>query len=120
ARDPTETERPTPRPPAATRSKRKPNNRSFVRPRPPTAGTIARPARGSLLQGRKVRRTCRRKLQTDTVDDNPHHEHRDEQVQQHSNLNQERHRLQQQEAEYENPVLEHQVAEYLRDRLAPS
>jgi hypothetical protein len=53
------------------------------------------------------------------VYDDAHHERGNEQVEQHAGLDQKRHRLQEQQPEDEDAVFQDQVAEHLRDRLAP-
>ena len=58
------------------------------------------------LQLRQVLRADRGELAADVVDDDAHHEHAGEQVEQHADLDEERHRLQQQQAEQEDPVLQ--------------
>src|SRR5512139_3470417 len=73
---------------------------------------------GSFLEGGELLGVERRELAVDLVDDDPHDEHADQQVEQHAGFNHQRQRLGQQNAEDEDAVLQNQVADHLGDRLA--
>src|SRR5216110_1493325 len=72
-----------------------------------------------LLQRAQPRDVGRAELAADVIDDDAHHEDRDEQVEQHADLDEERYGIEQREAHDEDAVLEDQVADDLGDRLAP-
>jgi hypothetical protein len=62
----------------------------------------------------------RLELALDLEDHQTHDEGTHEHVQQHAHLDQQRQAVRQRESEEVDPVLEHQVAQHLRERLAPA
>src|SRR5262245_16871325 len=78
--------------------------------RPGEGKTHQRLCHASLLQSGEVVARRGRKLAVDMVDDDPHDEHAHEQVEEHANLDDQGHRIHQQQPEDEYSVLQYQVA----------
>src|SRR5262245_16846752 len=80
--------------------------------RPTASGaSTTRTSTSLLLQRAQPRDVGRAELAADVVDDDAHHEDRDEQVEQHADLDEERHGIEQREPHDEDAVLEDQVAD---------
>src|SRR5579883_1933213 len=71
-----------------------------------------------LFQLSQVLGADRRDLAANVMDDDAHHEHAGEQIEQYANLDEKRHRFQKQHSKQEDAVLQQQIAEDLADGFA--
>src|SRR6266478_5680833 len=82
------------------------------------SGTKTRASAMSLLERAEPGGVDGGELAADVLDDDAHDEDGDDEVEQDADLDEQRHRLDQREAHDEDAVLQREVADYLRDRLA--
>src|SRR5678815_3481514 len=83
-----------------------------------TSSTSMRASGSRFSQLHEILRRDRIELAVDVEHDDSHDEHGDEHVEQHTDFDEERDPLHQRETKQVYAILEHQVADHLRDRLA--